>query len=166
MRFSRKNRMKKILFVATLALFGAAQAQAEQYRVVGVSDGDTVKVLSSDRQQMKCRLFAIDSPESNQDYGQRAKQSLSDLVFNKTVDVQVVDRDQYGRSVCRIFINGLDVNKAQLERGFAWHYKRYDSNPEYSQAESAAKRQRLGLWADANPTPPWAFRRSERSSKF
>lgn len=159
--------MKKIISILAAALtFGTAQAQPDQYRVVGVSDGDTIRILSGDRQQVKCRLFAIDAPESNQPYGQRSKQSLSDLVFNKTVHVQIVDRDHYGRSVCRVFVNGVDVNKAQLERGFAWHYRKFDNDPAYSQAERSAKRERLGLWADANPTPPWAFRRSEKSDRF
>jgi micrococcal nuclease len=155
--------LNKILIGTALALaFGATAAQAQQYRVVGISDGDTVKVLSSDRQQVKCRLHGIDAPESSQPYGQVSKTSLSDMVFGKNVTVEILDQDQYGRSVCRIILNGVDVNKVQLQRGLAWHYSRYSKDVSYAQAERAARQQRLGLWADIDPTAPWSFRRDNK----
>lgn len=159
--------MRKISLAFVLALaFGAAHAQAQQYRVIGVSDGDTIRVLSGDRQQIKCRMYGIDAPESSQDYGQRSKTALSDAIYQKMVSVEILDQDQYGRSVCRIFLNGVDVNKVQLQRGMAWHYKRYSQDAAYSQAESTARQQRLGLWSDSNPTPPWSFRRSEKAANY
>src|SRR5262245_50122747 len=66
-------------------------------KVVGVSDGDTITVLDEQKRQYKIRLEGIDAPESKQDYGSRAKQSLSDLVFNKTVTVTSSKKDRYGR---------------------------------------------------------------------
>jgi endonuclease YncB( thermonuclease family) len=157
--------MKKMNLVSAVVLaFSASCAYAEQFRVVGVSDGDTVRVLSSDNRQMKCRLHGIDAPESSQPHGQASKASLSDMIYRKTVDVEVVDRDQYGRSVCRIFLSGVDVNKVQIQRGFAWWYSRYSKDASYSQAQNAARQHRLGLWADPSPTPPWAFRKEGRSN--
>lgn len=157
--------MNKMIFaLATAIAIGAAPAHAEQYRVVGISDGDTVTVLSADHRQMKCRMFGIDAPEKNMPYGERSKTALSDMIFQKMVDVTVVDQDQYGRSVCRIVLNGVDVNKVQVQRGMAWFYRRYSKDASYDQAERTAREQRLGLWADANPTPPWSFRRNERSN--
>ncbi len=47
-----------------------------------MADGDTLIVLV-DKQQIKIRLEGIDAPESGQDYGARAKQTLSDKVFGK-----------------------------------------------------------------------------------
>jgi len=159
--------MKKITFIlAAVLAFGAAHAHAQQYRVVGISDGDTVKLLSPDRQQVKCRLHGIDAPESKQAYGQVSKASLSDMVFGKTVTVEVLDQDQYGRSVCRIILNGIDVNKVQLQRGLAWHYVRYSKDASYAQAERTARQQRLGLWAEPSPTAPWSFRRDEKAVNF
>lgn len=155
--------MKKITIVfAALLAYVSAHAQAQQYRVVSISDGDTIKLLSSDRQQVKCRLHGIDAPESTQPYGQVSKASLSDMVFGKTVTVEVLDRDQYGRSVCRIILNGIDVNKVQLQRGLAWHYVRYSKDASYAQAERTARQQRLGLWAEPGPTAPWSFRRDDK----
>lgn len=159
--------MKKTYLILAAALaFCSAHAQDQQYRVVGISDGDTIKVLDQNRQQMKCRLFGIDAPEHFQEYGERSKESLSDLVFNKTVTVEVRDQDQYGRSVCRILLNGVDINKVQLERGMAWHYARYSNDASYAQAERTARQQRVGLWADPNPTAPWLFRRNQKALNY
>ena len=49
----------------------------------GVSDGDTITILDDRKQQIKVRLAEIDTPESAQPYGSRAKQELSRLVFEK-----------------------------------------------------------------------------------
>ena len=51
------------------------QPQTITGKVVGVSDGDTITVLDGSNQQHKIRLDGIDAPESNQDFGSRAKQS-------------------------------------------------------------------------------------------
>lgn len=40
--------------------------------------------------------------------------------LQKTVDVDVVHQDQYDQSVCRIFVNGVDVNKVQDRCSEAW----------------------------------------------
>jgi hypothetical protein len=77
------------LLAALLCLSAAAQhpQQAITGKVVGVSDGDTITVLDANKRQHKIRLDGIDAPESSQNFGARAKQSLSDLVFGKTVTV-------------------------------------------------------------------------------
>jgi endonuclease YncB( thermonuclease family) len=77
---------------------------------VGVSDGDTLTILNDRKQQIKVRLAEIDTPESAQPYGTRAKQELSRLVHGKTVIVKVRDIDRYGRIVGRVYEGGIDVN--------------------------------------------------------
>lgn len=133
--------------------------------VVGVSDGDTVKVLDTNHQLHTVRLMGIDAPEKAQPYGLRAKESLSDLVFRQKVDVEWEKKDKYGRIVGKVRSqDGADVCLKQLTRGMAWHYKRYKSEQPkedqelYSQSESLAKSQSVGLWRDANPLPPWEWR--------
>lgn len=151
------------LFIALLSTL-APPVLAEQFMVVGIMDGDTVKVLSSDHRQAKCRLHGIDAPEKSQSNGQKSKQALSDLIYRKAVDIQVVDQDRYGRSVCRISLGGRDINLEQVSTGMAWMYRQYNKDPMYDQAESSARSKHIGLWAEANPTPPWEFRRSEKGT--
>ena len=62
-----------------------------------MSDGDTLIVLTPEKQPIKVRLAEIDAPEKSQAFGQRSKQSLSDLVFGKQVRIEQQDRDRYGR---------------------------------------------------------------------
>jgi nuclease-like protein/metal binding Ada-like protein len=54
-----------------------------------------------------------------------------------------------------------------INRGMAWFYRFYAKELRpgdatvYDQAEAQAKREKRGLWADAEPTPPWDFRRGK-----
>jgi endonuclease YncB( thermonuclease family) len=72
-----------------------------------------------EKRQIKVRLTEIDAPEKSQAFGQRSKQSLSDLVFDKQIRVEQQDIDRYGRVVGRVYAGGLDVNAEQIRRGMA-----------------------------------------------
>lgn len=135
--------------------------------VVAIADGDTITVLDARKVQHHIRLAAIDAPERTQPYSQRARQHLADLVFRKTVDVRNVATDRYGREVAMVVVEGRDVALAQLEAGFAWHFTRYplgdpQLRTDYETAEAAARQARNGLWASADPEPPWAYRARKR----
>lgn len=136
-----------------------------EYRVVGVSDGDSLTALSIDHERVKCRLYGIDAPEKKQAYGQASKASLAALSFGRSAVIDVVGRDRYGRSVCKVQVNGLDVSREQIARGMAWMYRRYAKDVAYSDAEAVAQARGLGVWRDSDPVPPWDFRRS-RNTRF
>ena len=75
--------IKSLVFAAlSLSIFTASAFEA---RVVGVSDGDTITVLDAQKTQYRIRVAGIDAPEKSQDFGNRSKEYLSDLVFGKTV---------------------------------------------------------------------------------
>ena len=138
-------------------------------RVVGVADGDTVTVLDADKKQYKLRLAYIDAPEKAMPFGQASKSNLSDLVFEQNVVAHIDDVDRYGRGVARISKAEQDINLAQVDAGFAWHYATYAKKTQsrgefqqYEQAQANAKSQRTGLWKDNNPTAPWDWRKSNR----
>lgn len=133
-------------------------------KVVGVSDGDTITVLDSSKKQHKIRLHQIDAPEKNQDYGQRSKKSLSDLVYGKQVKIEVATTDRYGRTVGKVLVNGVDANLEQVKRGMAWVYRQYASDQAYFEAEDKARKAKVGLWSQPNPTPPWEFRHGRKKS--
>lgn len=156
---------------ALLLLALSTQAETIKGRVVGVADGDTVSVLDASKTQHKIRLAGIDAPEKAQAYGQRSKESLSELVFDRMVTVETTKRDRYGRSVGTVRVDGLDANLEQIKRGMAWHYKAYEREQspqerrDYAAAEVAAREARLGLWKDAQPVPPWDFRYTRKESQ-
>ncbi len=89
------------VILVVLLLSGSAMSSELQGRVVSIADGDTFTLLTADKQQIRIRLAEIDTPESGQPYGNRAKQALSQLVFGKDVRVEIQDIDRYGRTVGR-----------------------------------------------------------------
>lgn len=164
--------MPRALFIASLALAFSFPAWADLTgNVVGVADGDTITVLDADKVQHKIRLTGIDAPEKNQPFGNRSKQSLSDMVFNKIVTVETVKRDRYGRELGKVLIGGKDANLEQIRAGLAWHYKAYEREQTaadrntYAVAENEAKAAKRGLWVDVEPTPPWEWRHDEKEGK-
>ncbi|MBE7423812.1 MAG: thermonuclease family protein [Zoogloeaceae bacterium] len=142
----------------------AAQTVSADFsgKVVGVSDGDTITVLK-DRDQVKVRLVEIDAPEKGQAYGNRSKQTLSELVLGKQVEIRERGTDRYGRTLGRIYQSGLDVNAEMVRRGMAWVYVKYAKDQGLYQIQAEAREQRRELWADKEPVPPWEWRRARKT---
>jgi endonuclease YncB( thermonuclease family) len=155
-----------ILLFVLLAGPLAAQEETIFAKVVGISDGDTVKALVTGNELLRVRLSWIDAPEKSQAFGQRSKQHLSELVFGRDVELHIHGLDRYGRTLAVIFVNGMDANLEQVRSGMAWCYTRYlseassDIQVSYRQAQDDAKAKWLGLWADPNSVPPWEFRQA------
>ena len=149
-----------LLFVVAAAV---TIAQGAEYtgRVVGVSDGDTLTLLTAEKQQVKVRLGEIDTPERKQPYGTRAQQALSDLAFGKQARVVVQDTDRYGRTVGRVFVGATDVNAEMVRQGAAWVYRQYLKDQSLLALEQQAKSAKRGLWGlpEAERCPPWDWRK-------
>ncbi len=130
------------------------------YKVVGVKDGDTFVLLMNGKEQV-VRLAHIDCPEKKQPFGNRAKQFASGLCFGKKVTL--VHQNKYDRNrrlIAEVILeDGRNLNKELVKNGLAWHFKKYSHNKEYAALETAARRQRKGLWTDARPVSPWNWRR-------
>lgn len=147
----------------------AATAETLTGIVVGVADGDTITVLDEKYRQHKIRLAGIDAPEKRQAFGQRSKQSLSDLAYRRQAVVETSKTDRYGRLVGKVTITGADVNLEQVRRGMAWHYRAYEreqtlaDREAYAAAENAARAARRGLWAMPSPVAPWEFRSARKA---
>ena len=96
-------------------------------KAIGITDGDTFALLTTDKKTIKARLHGIDTPEAKQDFGQRAKLFLSEEIFNKVVYLKGTKYDKYGRLLGVIYINehysDLSTNKNLLQADLAWHYK-------------------------------------------
>jgi micrococcal nuclease len=129
-------------------------------KVIGIKDGDTIEVLTSEKRPLIIRLNGIDAPEKKQAYGQKSKENLSNLIFGKRVKVLSVGHDRYGRLLADIFLDGKNVNYLQVSEGFAWHYKKYSKDKNLKRLENKARNDNLGLWKDQNPIPPWDFRKT------
>jgi endonuclease YncB( thermonuclease family) len=147
-----------------LALFlslvcAPAVAQTVTGKVVAVHDGDTISIRTATA-TIRVRLAGIDCPEYRQPYSARAKRFTSRLVFKKTVTVRGQGLDRFDRLLGRVIVDGVDVNESLVRNGLAWHYEIGSSDRVLAEAEKAARAARVGLWADANPIPPWRWRRA------
>jgi micrococcal nuclease len=152
-----------ILFLFNAIAF-SADTGAFKGRVIGVLDGDTIEVLK-DKAPVRIRLFGIDSPERDQDFGTRARQFTSNKVFRKTVEVVPVEKDQYNRLVAKVYIDGKYLNQMIVAEGFAWWYKRCaPKDVDLRKAEDEARAAKIGLWSHPRPIPPWKFRRQKAST--
>jgi len=156
--------MKRKILMWVMAMLAVAVCCSAEItgKVVGISDGDTIVVLQNN-QQYKIRLYGVDTPESHQDFGTRAKQFTSEMVFNKEVRVVPEATDKYGRTVGTVYIANVCINEELIKNGFAWVYRQYCSKPEcqnWLQLEDEAKNGKKGLWNDKNPLPPWEFRKN------
>lgn len=149
-----------VLFAAFLSL-ATSQSCASEFTgvVVGVADGDTLTVLTPQKDRVRVRLDQIDAPEKGQPFGERSRQSLAGLSFQKTVRIVDHGDDRYGRTIGTVFVDRLNVNVDQLRRGMAWVYVRYAHQDRLFAIEQDARKARRGLWADLNPVPPWDWRR-------
>lgn len=141
--------MIRALVFGLIAVIWPLIGSAVEYngKVVGISDGDTLTLLVPDGasyRQIKVRLAEIDTPESAQPYGTRAKQALSDLVFNKQARVVVQDVDRYGRTVGRVYVGNIDVNAEMIRQGAAWVYRQYARDRSLFALEDEAKATKCG----------------------
>lgn len=156
---NHKNILFLTIFIITLPL------HAEQItgRVVAISDGDTLTILDGSKQQIKIRMAGIDTPESKQPYGTKAKQELSDLAFGKTATVEVEATDRYKRKVGRLYVGKMDVNAEMVKRGAAWVYPQYAYDLLLYNLENEARINKRGLWKlpDLERVPPWLWRKSK-----
>lgn len=154
------------------ALVGTPQQKATitvpasfKARVVGVKDGDTVEILYQGH-SLRVRLAHIDAPESGQPFGKAAKQHLSALCYGKEVKVELSGRpDRYGRLISVLYADGVNVNRAMVRTGYAWHFTKYSKDASFAQAQQEARAAKRGLWQDAGAIPPWDWRAARRSKK-
>ncbi|KAI3872561.1 hypothetical protein MKX03_015532 [Papaver bracteatum] len=125
------------------------------YRVIKVSNREDILV-----KKYRIRLRGIDAPEIQMPYGKDAKVELIELLQGKCLIIGVYCVDQYGRFVGDIHCNGNFAQKIMLQKGFAWHFEKYDKRPELKKWEKEARAARVGLWASPSPQKPWEWRKN------
>ncbi len=152
-------RKSKTLLMTAVLMLASASVFAQSGRVVHVIDGDTLDMLTPDKKEVRVRLLEIDAPERSQAFGNRARQGLAELCAGKQAVLKATDEDRYGRTLARVYCDGVDANLAMVEQGLAWAYRRYAKDPAILTAEQEARAEQRGLWVDKNPTPPWEYRR-------
>ncbi len=130
---------------------------------MGITDGDTITILTDQKKNIKIRLAEIDAPEKNQPWGKNSKQALSDLIFSSNVTVDSVGKDQYGRTLGTVFLNDMNINKHMVQHGNAWAYQAYVYDHSYIILQKRARTLKVGLWSlsEDKRVAPWVWRRKK-----
>jgi len=164
---------QKGIFLVVFLLAFVTTAQAGQFKVMKVYDGDTIKVQGHDI-EIKVRLMGIDAPETSkkkgeagQPYGQVAKKHLTKLVYGKMVDVKGYGIGRYNRILGVIYLDGKNINLEMVKAGLAEVYKGkmrkdFDIAP-YLQAEQMVRTMQKGMWSVGTVyVSPRAWRKGKR----
>jgi endonuclease YncB( thermonuclease family) len=152
------------IVLVTGLLLAAPPKVVEEFsgKVIGVTDGDTIKVLVN-KESVTVRLEGIDAPESGQSYGKKSKEALAEIVAGKTVTVKKTGTDKYKRTLGIVMVGDADANAKMVEDGWAWHFKKYNDEERLAKLEDAARKAKRGLWADETPLAPWEYRARQKT---
>ena len=139
--------------------------------VTSVPDGDSLWIVrdpNSVDSEIPVRLFGIDAPEKDQDYGPEAQQALWQLVWRtRGLSMEVVDVDQYHRLVVLLYHQSAgrsrSINRMLIEQGHARWYSRYGGESlGFAAAEDQARSNRRGFWLNRHQVAPWDHRAAQR----
>lgn len=131
-------------------------------KVIRVIDGNTIEILTEDKEVYQVILKDVDSPELGQEFGNEAKKFTENLLLKKKVTVEMKGKDMWGNRLVGITLkNGKSVEVELLQAGLAWQNKLKSKNAELTTMEQNSKENKLGLWASDNPIAPWIYRRQQ-----
>ena len=147
-----------------LFLIPQAELKTKNGEVISVQDGDTLILKDKKNKFYKVRLANIDAPEIRQPFGRPAKRLLKDLALEKIVRVNYTQVDKYDRLIGEVLLpDGKNLNEEALKAGLAWHYRVKNPHSTFlEKMEYKAWKNKLGLWVQHKPIPPWEFRRESR----
>jgi len=140
-----------------------------EYRLVRLADGDSFELEDSRKRKIKVRLYGVDAPEGKQAFGNASRNHLRKLLDGKKLLIRSMYKDNHQRNVAIVYFsqNGkpdeLSINQRQVQAGMAWVYDYFCTNSvcnTWKLEEAMAQKQKLGLWSDSNPVPPWQWRRA------
>jgi micrococcal nuclease len=128
-----------------------------------VHDGDTFK-LNVNGEVIKIRVYGIDAPEINQEYGEESGKALRELINGKELRLRIQNKDVYGRTVGEPWLgDSLNISLWMVKNGNAWWYKNYSKKrSDLKDAQAEAKEKKLGIWANSDPVAPWDFRKKKK----
>ncbi|MBL0742303.1 thermonuclease family protein [Chryseolinea lacunae] len=144
-------------------LFGSAALAGDEVKgkVIAVIDGNTLSIAGDDNQTHQVMLAGIDSPELEQEFGEKAKSFLEKIVLKKEVTVKFTGKDRWGNYLAEVLVNGKEDPRIELlKQGYAWTAEK-NPVPDLESYRTSAQQKGKGLWKQENPTPPWTFRRQQ-----
>ena len=150
-----------VMLKIILPFFVCLSAFSSTAIITKIVDGDTIHI-KQDGKLLQIRFYCIDTPESKMvgkqkaqiidgvNYGYLATQHLKKIIsVGDNIDLKCFENDRYGRSVCEVWKDGLNINYLMIADGYAWLPYKYCKDIKYQYAFKSAKDGKLGLHANA-----------------
>jgi micrococcal nuclease len=95
--------------------------------VTRVVDGDTLDIRTNDGNSITIRLVLVDAPERNELGYDEAKDFVSRICLDKSATIDPYNNQDlsYGRLVALVYCDGININEAIIDAGFADIYKSF-----------------------------------------
>lgn len=141
-----------VVAISTMGCGGGEESLSDETTVEAVLDGDTVDVVLPNGDHERLRLIGINAPEKGECFAEEATDALTDLLGESAIVLSsdVSDRDQYGRLLRYVEVNGRDIGEELVTGGFATA-RRYPPDTAravaYERAQAIAESEYDGLWA-------------------
>ena len=143
----------------------AAESSTLRAKIVAYGSGTAFAVLDENEKLKRVKLAGVDSPERTQRFGAQARQLAGEWLGAAPIEIAIDKIDKDGRIYGRVSVDGRDVGLEMIKAGMAWCDPADAADipaqvrQRYDQECTEAKKHRRGLWIDANPNPPWEFRK-------
>jgi micrococcal nuclease len=157
---NKKHIIIAIIFIASAFFYHQITdpIQTQTSQVSKVIDGDTIELTTG----RIVRLKGINTPEKSMPFNEEATDFLTQLIENKTINLETYGVGKYGRTLAHIFLEDqgpapthiklksvrVNINKQILQQGLGtlYYYKEDHHYEKLKQAEEFARLNQKGLW--------------------
>ena len=132
-----------ISLIALISLFVNFKLLNPSETVTKIADGDTFETDKG-----RYRLLGVDAPELNRCFGPEAKARLTELILNKPVELKEPKKEEFGRKMVLVYVNGQLINETMMREGFGQpDYSKNSKREVLTAASHEAKNNKTGLWS-------------------
>jgi len=118
-------------------------------KVIGVIDGDTI-VLEG---KYRVRLRYVDAPEKGLCGYEQATKELEGLAMNKSVRIELIVPDAFGRGMALVYVGNTLINKEMVASGWVrYHHDNSLVTAEVKAASDLARKEQYGIYKTCHAT--------------
>lgn len=112
--------------------------------------------------RMRLRLRSTYAPRQDQKHAAKSKRALQNLVFNQLLQVHIFGKDSHRRALadCIVKADSVRVDEELIRLGAAWQNISIVQNLTLGKLQKKAQMEKVGLWTEARPNPPWITEKS------
>lgn len=155
----RHTATRFVALACTLVALLFSTVSAAEWKFLHAHDGDTPTLVRENGDQIKIRVRYVDTPEANQPGCAGAKAFTERMLQGYTVHV-LGYKPSHDRLQAALTADNVDLGRMLVRHGWAWVDPRYSKDASLFALQEKAKEERMGVWATADPVPPWEWRKT------